>query len=121
MYLLYKVAASLCVCASVCLYPLFPTQPSDRNQIWHSCVDRSGNGSSIKKLPLSPQGAPGGYFRGSTFQKSGKFHELLRKSVHFLTAHFFNPREGGTAGGRQGGSGVTSQYIHPVHTLYISV
>ena len=45
----------------------------------------------------------GGSFGGSKNQKSGKFHELPRKSIHFLTP-LRGLREGGADGGRgQGG------------------
>ena len=64
----------------MCVFPL--TQPSDRNHIWHACVDRSGNGSK--------------------FQKSGKCHELLRKLIHLFNPSFFKS-EGGREGGREGG------------------
>ena len=78
-------------------------------QIWHAFADRSGNGSYLKKLTPYPRvvevgilggtkiknpgnvmncsenqkklthPTPGG--SGSKFQKSGKFHELPRKSI----------------------------------------
>ena len=32
------VHTCVCVCA-----PFFPTRPSDRDQIWHACIDKSGN------------------------------------------------------------------------------
>ena len=56
----------------------------------------------LKFFKKNPVGE-GGSFRGSKNKKSGKFHELPRKSIHF-----FNPpplrgwREGG-ADGREGG------------------
>ena len=37
------------------------------------------NQKQIKKKPVG-----GGSFRGSKNQKSGKFHELPRKSIHFF-------------------------------------
>ena len=61
------------------------------------------NKKEIKKKPVGG----GGSFRGSTNQKSGKFHELPRKSIHF-----FNPpprmergRGGRGQGGRKGEGG----------------
>ena len=61
----------------------------------------------------------GGSFRGSTNQKSGKFHELPRKSIHF-----FNPpsprmeREGGADGregtGREKGEGGRQERRGPI-------
>ena len=56
---LYKAAASLCVCLSVCTPPPFSTRPSDRNQIWHAYVDRSGNYWNLNKFyPPDPRGVP---------------------------------------------------------------
>ena len=34
--------------------------------------------------PTPPQGGPMGVFRGSKNEKSGEFHELPRKSIHFF-------------------------------------
>ena len=42
----------------------------------------------------------GGSFRGSKNQKSGKFHELPRKSIHFFNPP---PRMERGRGGREGG------------------
>ena len=42
-----------------------------------------------------------GSFKGSENQKSGKFHELPRKSIHF----FKPPSEDGEREGRTGGRG----------------
>ena len=47
----------------------------------------------------------GGGVWGSTFQKSGKFHVLLRKSIHFLPPPPPYPTGGGLGvkiGGREG-------------------
>ena len=49
--------------------------------------------------PIKKNPDGGRSFRGSTNQKSGKFHELPRKSIHFLTP-LRGWREGG---GREGG------------------
>ena len=66
-YLLYKAAVSLrvWVCLSICLYPSFL---HDRDQIW-------------------------GNFRGLKIQKSGKYHELQRKSIKKNVSP--TPSEGG--------------------------
>ena len=47
----------------------------------------------------------GGSFRGSKNQKSGKFHELPRKSIIFLTPSEDGEREGWTGGTGQEGRG----------------
>ena len=39
----------------------YSTRPSDRDQIWHACVDRYGTGSHLKNWPTPPQGCLGGY------------------------------------------------------------
>ena len=84
----YKAAVSLCVCLSVCLSvtpPPFSTRLSDRNQIWHAYMIYPGliRGSfkpkQIWHTPL--QESPREDFRGSKIQKSGKCHELPRKSI----------------------------------------
>ena len=80
-----KLQFSLSVCLSVPLPP-FSTRSSDRNQIWHTYSGRYGTHSDIKKiLPTPPQRGPmgvlGGVFRGSKNQKTGKCHELPRKST----------------------------------------
>ena len=77
IYSIYKAAVSLSVCLFVCgcLHPpLFSTRPSDRNQIWHIYSDRYG------KTFDPPQRG----FRGSKIQKSGKCHEMSRKSINNL-------------------------------------
>ena len=48
-------------------------------RISHNYADRSGNGSNLNNLTHTPEGN----FRGS--KKSGKCHELSRKSIPFLT------------------------------------
>ena len=51
------------------------------DQIWHAYADGPGDGSYLKKLTSPPKGGGrSGNFRGSKNQKSGKFHELSRKS-----------------------------------------
>ena len=60
--------------------PALHSRLSDRNQIWHTYSDGYGNDSNLKKLdPPDP-----GDFRGSKIQKSGKCHELPRKSIIFF-------------------------------------
>ena len=67
------------------------------------CINpcKSGDGSYLKKIDLPTQGGGGrnGNFRGSKNQKSGKYHELSRKSIKFVFTH---PTRGG--GGSGGGS-----------------
>ena len=79
-----KLQFSLSVCLSVPLPP-FSTRSSDRNQIWHIYSGRYGTHSDIKKFyPPHPRGVPWGcwgVFRGSKNQKTGKCHELPRKST----------------------------------------
>ena len=103
IHLLYKAAVSLCVCVyvclsvflyvclsvrmSVCLYPPFSTRPSDHDQIWHAFADWSGNDSNLNKCDPPHHRGPRGDFRGSKIEKSGKCHELPRKSIIFLNPH----------------------------------
>ena len=66
------------------------------------CINpcKSGDGSYLKKLTSPPKGVGrNGNFRGSKNQKSGKCHELSRKSIKFVFTH---PTRGG--GGSGGGS-----------------
>ena len=66
------------------------------------CINpcKSGDGSYLKKIDLPTQGGGrNGNFRGSKNQKSGKCHELSRKSITFVFTH---PTRGGGFGG--GGS-----------------
>ena len=66
------------------------------------CINpcKSGDGSYLKKLTSPPKGGGrNGNFRGSKNQKSGKCHELSRKSIKFVFTH---PTRGG--GGFGGGS-----------------
>ena len=68
------------------------------------CINpcKSGDGSNLKKLTSPPQGGGrSGNFRGSTNQKSGKCHELSRKSIKFVFTH--PTRGGGVPGGGLGG------------------
>ena len=66
--------------------------------------------NNLKKIKNPGGGGGGGSFRGSKNQKSGKFHELPRKS---------KTREGGREGGEgegrggegRGGEGITTQSI----------
>ena len=48
VHLLYKVTASLCV--FICTLNLSNRQ-TDHDQIWHTYVNRSGNGSNLKNVP----------------------------------------------------------------------
>ena len=57
-----------------------------------------GRENQAKCQKLKPGG--GGSFRGSKNQKSGKFHELLRKLIHFSNPP---PRMERGRGGREGG------------------
>ena len=82
--LLYKAAVSLCVCLQLIRYSNFSTQPSDRKQIWHTYSDRYGTHSQLKKLyPPHPRGGARGILGGQ--YKSGKCHELPRKSIKKLS------------------------------------
>ena len=83
--LLYKAAVSMCL--SVCLYP--PLFRHDRR-------------IATKHLTHPTQEGPVFFFRVSTNQKSGKCHELPRKSVHFLTPPKDGEREGRTGEERDG-------------------
>ena len=56
-------------------------------QTWHAYADGHGDGSYLNKF---------GNFRGSKFQKSGKFHELPRKSINI-----FLPPPVGILGGQK--------------------
>ena len=68
------------------------------------CINpcKSGDGSYLKKLTSPPKGGGrSGNFRGSKNQKSGKCHELSRKSINLFLP--IPPRGGGSSGGFQGG------------------
>ena len=63
------------------------------------CINpcKSGDGSYLKKLTSPPKGGGrSGNFRGSKNQKSGKCHELSRKSITFVFTH---PTPGGVPEG----------------------
>ena len=88
------MCARACVCVCVCMFvcvctPLFSTQPSDHDHIWHA--DRLGNGAFIKQFALPhPRGGPRGRFRGKNVKSPDTS---------------FNPREGRMGGrviGREG-------------------
>ena len=63
------------------------------------CINpcKSGDGSYLKKLTSPPKGGRSGNFRGSKNQKSGKCHELSRKSIDLFLP--FPPRGGSGGGG----------------------
>ena len=64
------------------------------------CINpcKSGDGSYLKKLTSPPKGGGrNGNFRGSKNQKSGKCHELSRKSIKFVFTH---PTRGGGGGSK---------------------
>ena len=73
--------AAVCVHFAIVI-PALHSRPSERNQIWHTYSDRYGTDSNLNKFyPPEPSWVSGGDFRGSTIQKSGKCHELTRKSI----------------------------------------
>ena len=84
----YKSCRFLCL--SVCLYPppppFFDTTVGLQPNLAHIFGYRYGTHSELKKnnLPTPPQRGPVGGFRGSKNQKSGKCHELPRKSIKQL-------------------------------------
>ena len=72
------------------------------------CINpcKSGVGSYLKKLTSPPKGGGrSGNFRGSKNQKSGKCHELSRKSIHLFLPI---PPRGGSRGGGLGGQNFKS-------------
>ena len=79
------------------------------------CINpcKSGDGSYLKKLTSPPKGGGGrsGNFRGSKNQKSGKCHELSRKSINLFLP--IPPR--GVPGG--GGWGLKFQKSGKFHEL----
>ena len=88
----------VCVCLSVYLYPppFFSTRPSDCNQIWHAYnmwIDPGIIRAKNKFEPPHPRRSQG----VSQIQKSGKCHELSRKSIKKVNPH-------PTGGGRGFGS-----------------
>ena len=83
--------------------------------------------------PPHSGGVPREIGGGSKFQKSGKFHELPRKSIHCCLPHppphpyptggggvrsqnWRDGREGGTGGGREGCDG--NYEVDPVHMAW---
>ena len=58
----------------------------------------SGDGSYLKKLTSHPRGGSKSGGGGSKFQKSGKFHELSRKSITKSPP----PTKGGRSGNFRG-------------------
>ena len=68
---------------------------------------KSGDGSYLKKLTSPPKGGGrSGNFRGSKNQKSGKCHELSRKSINLFLP--IPPRGGSRGGGGVGGQNFKS-------------
>ena len=68
--------------------------------IWHTYLDRYGTDSNlIFFYPPDPKGGARGAFRGSKIQKSGKCHELPRKSIILKKK---NPTPGGPNGDFRG-------------------
>ena len=49
-----------------------PNGWTDCHQIWHKCVDSSGNGYTLGNLPLETQGGTWGVFGCQTFKSLGK-------------------------------------------------
>ena len=84
----------------MCVPPFFSTRPSDRKQIWPTYSGRYGTHPQLKKLTHPTPGGSHGVFRGSKNQKSGKCHELPRKSIHFFNPP---PRMERGRGRREGG------------------
>ena len=79
------------------------------------CINpcKSGDGSYLKKLTSPPKGGGrSGNFRGSKNQKSGKCHELSRKSINWFLPI---PPGGGFEGG--GGWGLKFQKSGKFHEL----
>ena len=79
------------------------------------CINpcKSGDGSYLKKLTSPPKGGGrSGNFRGSKNQKSGKCHELSRKSINLFLPI---PPRGGSRGG--GGWGLKFQKSGKFHEL----
>ena len=80
------------------------------------CINpcKSGDGSYLKKLTPPPKGGGrSGNFRGSKNQKSGKCHELSRKSINLFLPI---PPGGGVPGGG-GGWGLKFQKSGKFHEL----
>ena len=79
------VCVCLYVCMSVCLPPPFDTTVCLQHNLASINTDWSGNHSNPNQFdPRHPEGSQGD-FRGSNIQKSGKFHELPRKSIQNVT------------------------------------
>ena len=77
-YLLYKAAASLCLC--VCLYPpLFFTRPSNRDQIWHTYSDRYGTSSPKKIDPPHHRGVA--ETAATTRRHADRQHDVILQNV----------------------------------------
>ena len=82
------------------------------------CINpcKSGDGSYLKKLTSPPKGGGrSGNFRGSKNQKSGKCHELSRKSINLFLP--IPPGGGGVPGGGLGGWGLKFQKSGKFHEL----
>ena len=80
--------------------PALHSRPSERNHIWHTYLDRYGTDSNLIFFdPPDPKGGARGAFRGSKIQKSGKCHELPRKSIIKKKNH---PTPGGPSGDFRG-------------------
>ena len=89
IYIIQILSVCLCVCVSVKYRR--PNCWTDHDQIWHAYADRPGDGSYLKKIDPHPRGVEVGILGGSQNKKSGKFHELSRKSRIF----FDPPHPGG--------------------------
>ena len=82
------------LCPFVSVHAFFSTRPSNCNQIWHACADRSENHSSPNKFDPPHPRVSQGCFRGSTIQKSRKCHDVPRKSIK----NYLPPRGRGWVG-----------------------
>ena len=81
--------------------PALHSRLSDRNQIWHTYSDGYGTDSNLNIFdPPDPRRGARGDFRGSKIQKSGKCHELPRKSIIFFVKP--HPTPGGPNGDFRG-------------------
>ena len=71
-------------CPFVCLYPppLFPTRPSDRNQIWHTYSGRYGTHSQLNKFdPAHPRGNITSYVTSSNVEDVRHLKTTARRSM----------------------------------------
>ena len=86
------------------------------------CINpcKSGDGSYLKKIDLLTQGGGGrsGNFRGSKNQKSGKCHELSRKSINVFLP---NPPRGVPGGGGWGSKNQKSGKCHELSRKSINL